>query len=243
VSATEELYQAGNRLYQERSYAAAEAVFRQMCDAVPPEGKEAGRAHYSLALCLLHLDRTGEARQALNQALRADPGLERAKDRLREIDAAQAAPPPPAGPPDRAPAPPASGGSGPIMGTATKIRRSTTGSPWIARATNSELAFRLVVSSGATEATAVAVALHGPRILGSVEDGDQIQLPAGWRPGVSPSQVLNLTTGETVRVASGGRVVQWVILAVFLIAFAAFAIWVASNLRSDSGGFQGLGLA
>ena len=233
MTATRELFESGNQLYREHRYEEANQVFRRLVAIVPPaDGRAAGRAHYGAGQSLFALGSYDEAEQEFRAALVADPALDRARRRLADLAAAHPAPAPPeppgpAGRP-RPPRPPRRGG--PLVGTVRQLRRSSEGHAWIARTQDTILRFRLEPQG--QPGRAVAVEMRGVRIAGSIEEGDQVEVPAGGRV----SSLVNLTTGETVRVHSGSRHLQWAILGLFLVGFAMFFVWVLSNMDDSPAG-------
>jgi len=211
----DKLYAEGEQLYKGGEFAGAERAFRRLLEVVPQsDGKAYGRAAYSLALSLLKQARTVEAKDALRAAVLADPALHRARERLDELD--------------RQPTPRTPGG---IVGVARRVRLGSEPDPWFGQQRNPSVSFRLETPGTGGMPRSPTVELRGQRIAGSVEDGDLVELPASWRPGERPEFVLNLTTGETVRASqSGTRVVQWAVLSLFLVAFAAFLIFALSHM-------------
>jgi tetratricopeptide (TPR) repeat protein len=219
MSTAQELYAKGEALYKAREFGAAEEAFRRLLEVVPQsQGAARGRAAYSLALCLRKQGQAAEARQALEVALEADPTLDRARRRLEELSEEQ----------PQAPEPLTPGG---VVGVARLVRQGSEPDPVFGRQRNPSISFRLETSGVDGLPVSPTVKLHGGRIVGSVENGDLVEIPAPWRPGTAPSRILNHTSGETVRAAvSWIRVVQWVVLILFLVGFAVFAVFVGSNL-------------
>ncbi|MGH2368255.1 MAG: tetratricopeptide repeat protein [Chloroflexota bacterium] len=221
MGTADEHYDEGGRLYRARDFAAAEQAFRRLLQIVPQsDGKAYGRAAYSLALCLLEQARTDEGREALQVALRADPTLDRARNRLKQLEQQPA--------PRLRPAPTTRGGT---VGVARRVRQGTEPDPIFGQQRNAFIRFRLETSDLRGTRASPTIELRGQLIKGAIEEGDVVEIPGPWRPGDRPSFVLNLTTGEKVRaVLSWWRILQWVILISFLVAFAAFATFVASNM-------------
>lgn len=215
MSLADSVYDEGARAYQAGDYPAAETSFRQLLELVPPsEVKAYGRAAYSLALTLIKQHRTEEAKQALRLALRVDPGLQRAQERLAELDR-------------RLPSPTTAGG---FVGTARGVRITTEPHAMFGGQRNVVLRFR-VEGQGTAGSGARTIEMRGSRLEGSVEDGDVIEVPGNRQPSGRGNYVLNVSTGETVRAAGSGiRIVQWVVLLLFLVAFVVFASWVFSNM-------------
>lgn len=204
-----DLYAHGERLYRDKHYPQALQVFRQLAGRLPPDDlRGRARASYSVGLCLMHLSDTDGAREAFVEALSHDPALERAEQRLAQLDQQAAT---------------TQGVDGHTVGTAHHVRMSVTPHPIIATARIHTLQFRLHVP-GWTEAPAVT--LRGPRILGSINDGDVVAVPDGWHPDRPVTHVLNLTSGETVRAARAVHRLQVAVLVVFLAVVAAFILYV-----------------
>jgi len=215
-----DLYAAGAAQYKVGDFAAAEQSFRRLLDAVPmTEGKEYGRAAHSLALTLVKLGRSPEAIHLLHTAIHADPSLQRARELLAELESA-----------DRQsvgkglPEPRTAGG---LVGVARRVKTGAEPDPIFGQQRNNYLRFRLETPHG--QAT---VELRGQRIVGSVEDGDIIEVPGPRRPGTQPGWVYNFSTGEDVQAArSAIRVAQWIILVAFLIGFVIFTTWAYNQVR------------
>jgi tetratricopeptide (TPR) repeat protein len=216
MSVADDLYADGAECYAARNFPAAENAFRRLMQVVPESsGRHYGRAAYSLGLALIAQDRTDEAKEALRAALRAEPTLQRARDRLDELSR-------------RPPTPSTPGG---MVGVARQVRMGSEPDPWFGQQRNASLRFRLTRQGNDSLPASPTIELRGQRIEGSVEDGDIIEVPGPWRPGDRPGFVLNHTTGEAVRAdKSASRIAQWVILIGFLVAFAAFATFVVSNM-------------
>lgn len=220
MSEADDLYDEGEAFYKSGKYAAAEECFSQLLTVVPDPGKTRGRAAYSLALAQIKQDRLTEARGTLAVALEADPELDRARNWLKKLDA-------------QYPALPSATTVGGIVGVARRIRQGSEPDPIFGQQRNPFISFRLETSGIAGMPASPTVELRGQRIEGSVEDGDVVEIPGPWRPGERPPYVINLTTGEIVRpVRSGVRVMQWIVLGGFLIAFGVFAVFVWSNMLS-----------
>jgi tetratricopeptide (TPR) repeat protein len=224
MATANELYAEGERQYRQGDFVAAEQAFRRLIKAIPQkDSKLYGRAVYSLALCLLKQARNDEARETLQLALHADPTLDRARERLKTLGRQSQLQTPP-----RLPSPTTPGG---IVGIARRLRQGSEPDPIFGQQRNPFIRFRLETTGGSGMPASPTVEVRGQRIEGSIEDGDAVEIPAPWRPGERPSHVINLTTGETVRGArSGMRTAQWAILITFLVAFAGFAAFVASNM-------------
>ncbi len=218
MSNADDLYAEGARQYQQRDYAGAERTFRRLLQIVPNDRrKEWGRAAYSLALAEIGQGKLDEARHALVEALKADPELQRARDKLAELDQPVLKP----------------RTKGGLIGMAVHVETGSEPDPWFGQQRNLFLAFRLQHSMPGLPA-APTIVLRGQRIQGSIKNQDIVEIPGPWRPGQRPQYVLNHTTGETIRVGqSGSRIAQWVMLIVFLAAFAGFAFWVYSNLFAN----------
>jgi len=215
----DDLYAEGARRFKEQNFAAAENAFRRLLTVVPrTDAKVWGRAAYSLALALIAQGRVDEAKTALLEAIQVDPGLQRARDKLAELEQTHLRPSTPGG----------------IVGLAIHVETGSEPDPWFGQQRNLYLKFRLHHALATGLPAAPTIELRGQRIVGSIKNQDIVEIPGPWTPGDRPRYVLNHTTGETVRVAqSGARMAQWVILIVFLLAFAGFAIWVLTNMLGN----------
>jgi tetratricopeptide (TPR) repeat protein len=215
-----DIYAAGAAQYKVGDFAAAEQTFRRLLDSVPmTDGKEYGRAAHSLALTLVKLGRSPEATYLLRTAIHADPSLQRARDLLAELETAAGQ-----GAGDGLPEPRTAGG---LVGFARRVKATTEPDPILGQQRNQCLRFRLETPQGQP-----TVELRGERIVGSVEEGDVLEIPGPWRPGTQPAWIYNVTTGEHVKAAqSAMRVAQWIILVGFLIGFVIFTVWAYNQVR------------
>lgn len=229
MTLADELYARGEQLYRAGDYAAAEHVFRQLLETVPrTDGPALGRAAYSVGLCAMKLDRIGDARAAFTTALAHDPGLDRARERLAQLDELDEFDEVDDqyeqdryGDEERM--------EGHVVGVATNVRTTVTPHAVISTARTYTLGFRLQVP-GSSQAPAVT--MRGPKLVGSIENGDHVAVPDTWRPGRAPKYVLNLSTGETVRMARGVRTLQVVVLTVFVALILGFMVFVATQMRA-----------
>lgn len=230
MTLADELYARGEQLYRAGDYAAAEHVFRQLLETVPcTDGPALGRAAYSVGLCAMKLGRIGDARAAFTTALAHDPGLYRARERLAQLDEVDEVhkvhkvddqyEQDRYGDDEHV--------EGHVVGVATNVRTTVTPHAVISTARTYTLGFRLQVP-GSSQAPAVT--MRGPKLVGSVEDGDHVAVPDTWRPGRAPKYVLNLSTGETVRMARGVRTLQGVVLTVFVALIFGFMVFVATQM-------------
>lgn len=153
-------------------------------------------------------------------ALRCNLKLQRARDRIAEIDAREAAPPSPPDEPRpmlaREPA------ANVVYGVVTGYSRHSEQDA-LTRGTVTVLGFRLDrrdVSSGS--APPVPVQLRGRRVVGMLQNGDWAELPPGSHGG-TVTLLTNLITGE--RVTSRQRVTLGTV-AIALVAVSVLA-WIA----------------
>src|SRR5215207_7348080 len=186
IGTSDDLYVKGAALYKAGQIQEAEQLFRRIWEALPrSDGVARGRAAYSLALCLIEQSRMDRAREALLTALEEDPTLDRARVRLKKLDEQHA----------QAPAPTTRGG---VVGVVHGVRQGSEPDPMFGRQTNPYIRFRLELSTPIHGMPAApTVELRGGRILGTVQEGDMVEVPGPWRPGQRSPFVLNLTTGET----------------------------------------------
>jgi hypothetical protein len=77
----------------------------------------------------------------------------------------------------------------------------------------------------------VAVQMRGKALIGDLQDGDSVELPASWWPGRKLTQVRNLTTGEAVRVKAPSRIGNVFVVAVTLLVAAWIALLFGANIN------------
>jgi tetratricopeptide (TPR) repeat protein len=213
----ETLYRRGTAFYQAGNHMSAESAFRQMVALVSVDDQATySRAAYSLALPLIGLGQTTEARKWLEAALAANPKFERARKRLddltRPIEPATPRCPPPTSP-------------GNIVGQARKINRRSERNPWL---NNSQIVIWNLrierIDESGHPLPPVPVELRGKNIVGDLTDGDCVEIPGSWRPGSSSrlSTLQNRTTGDVISVKSEKW--MWIVVVVSLLAIAIFMI-------------------
>lgn len=110
-----------------------------------------------------------------------------------------------------------------IVGVVSALRQHTE-TTVMTRGTQWVWTFRVEARSpDGRRGRAVAAQMRGAAIVGSLGDGDWVELPSGWRTGQKLKSLTNLTTGERIGVATRSPVVTVLVALVVLFAVA----WIA----------------
>ena len=184
----DEWYAIGDRALRVGSITEAKQAYDSALSANPSHGNamyrlaEIARANGDVAGAVALLQRTLSVHPA-------HAGAKKLLAKLQPAGSTKPAPDPPNCPPS---------GAG-IAGVVESVRRGA--EPYDIRSGSATvLAFRLRTQPGGPDQKPQIIAgeLRGKLIRGSIDPGDWIELPAGWRPGTSLTRVMNLTTCSEV---------------------------------------------
>lgn len=207
----DEWYTIGDAALRAGNIPEATAAFRSAVEAKPSHAN----AIYRLAEIARAAGDVPGAFELLEQTLALNPAHAGAKKLVAKLQAAG----PPASEPSAPPCPPSGAG---IAGIAETVKRMT--EPFRLRHGASQvLSIRMRTRVGpAPVGQLVAVELRGHRIRGSIENGDWVEMPAGWQPGTRVRHIRNLSTCADV------VVVRDLLARLFTVLVVAFvAAWVA----------------
>jgi hypothetical protein len=87
----------------------------------------------------------------------------------------------------------------------------------------------------------VPVEMRGPELHGSIANGDWVELPEGWNSGRRLNRLLNMTTGQVVKMGGRGshrhpmlRFLAWMLgIIMFLFVLAIMGLVIAGFLGAD----------
>jgi hypothetical protein len=179
------------------------------------------------------------------------PDFAQARQRLMELDnpppPAQRPPVPPVekrpSPERRPPAPPPVGPARPstrgaIVGQARQIERRQNVDPWT-RDNIDRWSLRVERTDEAgNPLRPVTVVVEGARMVGSIHEGDWVEVKGRWHPGrpLRATAIRNLSTDETVRPRNVGRYLIIIMVVLFVIGFIVALVWginSAQNWQDD----------
>jgi tetratricopeptide (TPR) repeat protein len=211
-------YWVATTLFKANRGSEAEAVFRRLTTNRPDDD----RCAYGLALSLLQLGRTEEARIWLETALAKNPRLERARKKLDELNPRVQRNPEfqqQAAHPER---------RGTLVGQARRVRLQTRSDPWITRGQIFTLTFLLERRDPSGQPLPpVSVQLEASLIEGQPPaEGDWVRVPGHAKPGkqLEVTEFRNLTTDLLVRARRGQRTLVLAMLVLLFLGFIAFAV-------------------
>lgn len=221
-----EWYSAGDRARESGDYAAARQAYAQ---AVAVDPRHANAVYRLGELALVDGDRAGAA-QLFQRTLVINPEHASARKQLAKLASQKAKNAPPSVTQPRC----APAGDG-LIGIVQSVRRASENYA-IRQGTRPVLLFRVQVREPGGEPRGfVDASIRGSRIDGSLEPGDWVEFPSGWRPGGALSGVVNLTTCSSVGVVRRpfATAFTWVVVLFVIAWIAVIFVVVGTNLMSS----------
>ncbi|MDQ3935520.1 MAG: FHA domain-containing protein [Actinomycetota bacterium] len=232
-------YALGYQALEAGEDAAAAAAFERALQADPGHAN----SMYQLGVVAQRRGDLEAAATLYHRAIEANPRHVSAHARLQELERLAAAPPPqvlaaappaeqprPAGPP-LALDPSGRGVWGRAFAVQQRYEQDQMRRPVMV------VTFRLQRGDVDEPQPPVPVELRGPRLKGSLNEGDVVEMPRVWRVGRRAGSVLNLTTGERVRLgggmAGGLRTLQVVVVCLLAIFVIAMFVAVGSAILAE----------
>jgi tetratricopeptide (TPR) repeat protein len=218
-SRADALYLQGSRAIEQGSPSTAEAMLQQAVAIDPGHAN----AWYRLGEIAQIQGDLVSARQLYQRVLALQSAHVSAKRRLEQVA--------PVGP-DAIEVPvlarqPGAGIAGPVSAVQQRFEQDSSRRPVLV------LSFRVRArESGPSTAAPLSVEMRGRSLHGSIQNGDWIELPTDWRPGQALTDVLNLTTGEDVKVkddSAASKLIGTTVRGVILIAFIVVMIIVVTS--------------